>query len=334
MVDIKKLKKNLTKIDISTGISEPDEWLSTGNYALNFNITGNFKKGIPNRRTLMLYGLQGSGKSYLACLAAKQAQDKGYFVIYIDTEHALHEDYLHKIGMDMSDDKFLVVNVFTLEEITKTMSEFFQFFSPEDKVCYIVDSLGMMETEKEQKDFEEGKITTDMGLFAKRLKFFMKNINGKIGDRDNFFICTNHCYLNQDIKNGKGTVIVTGGEGFQYIPSISVFLSKLKLKEATDTVGIRLTAETTKSRFTQLGRKIRIEVPYDKGIDPIDGLLDMAVEAGLVDNSKKGWYGIIGANDEMINFRAKEFHNYYNQIFDIETDNPIVEMDEDGNGEL
>jgi RecA/RadA recombinase len=328
MVDFTKLRAKLTKSNISIGISEPDNWLSTGNYGLNFNITGDFKRGIPNRRSVMFWGLQGSGKTFLACLAAKEAQDKGYTIVYIDTEDSIHTDYMKKIGIDMScDDKFMAIRLSTIEEATTVMSDFFQFFNPEDKVCYVIDSLTGMETEAELENFNKGKTTTDMGLFAKRLKQFVKNINNKIGDRDNFLIMTNHAYLNQDIRNGKGVAIPSGGEGFIFLPSISVYLSKLKLKEETDVVGVKITAETTKSRFTQLGRKIRLEVPYDRGIDPIDGLLDMAIEAGLVDNSTKGWYKIIDGNGDEIKFRGKDFGKYYNQVLDIEAETDIVEED-------
>lgn len=320
MADISKLRKQLEKTDVSIGISEPDHWISSGNYALNFNVTGHFEKGIPNRRSIMYWGLQGSGKSYLAAMAAKNAQDDGYFVVYVDTEDAAHKDYLEKIELDMSDDKFLAVRVTTLEEATKVMSEMFKTFEKDEKVCYVIDSLTGMMTEKELEDFDKGNMTTDMGLFAKRLKAFVKNINNKVGDRDNFLIMTNHAYLNQDLKNGKGVCIPSGGEGFIFLPSISVYLSKLKLKEGTDVKGVRITAETTKSRFTQLGRKVTLHVPYDRGIDPVDGLLELAIEAGLVDDNTKGWYKIYPGTEDEIKFRAKDFDKHYKEIFDFEED--------------
>ena len=176
------------------------------------------------------------------------------------------------------------------------------------------------------EDFNKGKLKTDMGLFAKRIKSFVKKINNKVGDRDNFLIMTTHAYLNQDVRNGKGVAIPSGGEGFIFMPSISVYLSKLKLKEETDVVGIKLTAETTKSRFTQLGRKIRLEVPYDRGLDPIDGLLDMAIEADLVDDTAKGWYKIIDTDTgEEIKFRKKDFGDHVNKLFDFDEPAEIEE---------
>ena len=329
MVDTTKLMKRLAKSKISVGICEPTEWLSTGNYGLNFNITGDFKRGIPNKRSILFWGLQGSGKTFLACLAAKEAQDKGYHVIYIDTEDSIHEEYMTKIGMDMSSDHFSTIRVATIEEAAAAMSDCFDSFAEDEKICYVIDSLTGMDTEAEVEDFDKGKLKVDMGIFAKRLKSFVKKINNKVGDRDNFLIMTNHAYLNQDIRNGKGVAIPSGGEGFIFLPSISVYLSKLKLKEDTDVVGIKLTAETTKSRFTQLGRKIRLEVPYDRGLDPIDGLLDMAVDADLVDNSTQGWYKIVDTDTgEEIKFRKKDFGLYANKLFDFDEETEIVESED------
>lgn len=323
---IQKMEKNLEKAKISMGISEPDVWLSTGNYALNFNLTGDFSRGIPNRRSTMLWGLSGTGKSFLAASIAKEAQDKGYYVVYIDTEDSVHTEYFEKIGLDMSREKFMTVRISTIGEAIKTMSEFFDTFDEDDKVCYILDSLTMLETEKESEDFDKGIIKGDMGQFAKQAKKFMKNVNNKIGDRDNFFIMTNHAYDNQDVTNGEGVSIPSGGKGIIFVPSISIFLKKLKLKEGTDIIGVRITAETTKSRFTQLGRKIQLEVPYDRGIDPLDGLIDLAEQAGLV--SKAGaWYSY-ELDGEVKKFQKKNFADHYLNLFDFDTPTEIEESED------
>ena len=98
MKNLEKFKKALNKDGILTEFKAPTEWISIGNYALNFKLTGDFKRGIPNKRSFILYGPKGSGKSYILSLAAKNAQDKGYHVIYIDTETATEESYMSKVG--------------------------------------------------------------------------------------------------------------------------------------------------------------------------------------------------------------------------------------------
>lgn len=323
----KELRKKVQK-DYVVGISDPDHTITSGNYALNYYITGNFKRGFMNKRTVLLYGLQGSGKSYLACLAAKHAQDEGYDVIYIDTEHALHTDYVKKIGMDLSEDRFYPVNVSSLEEAAKLMSTLFKETTPEQKICYVIDSLGMLDTEMNQEAFEkDGEMKNDMGLFAKKLKQFMKNMNKHIGARDNYFICTGHAYMNQDVRNGKGTLIASGGEGFQFTPSVTIQVTKLKLKEGTDVKGIRMTCEVAKSRFNQLGGKVTLHVPYDTGIDPYDGLLDILEDVG--DVTKSGaWYSY-EKDGEQVKFQKKNFPDHVHYLIPEFGDDPeLEEIDE------
>ena len=92
------IQKKLNKVNITTGILNPDTWLSTGNATLNLAVADRFDVGIPNRRSLVYWGPSGSGKSMMACHAAKEAQKAGYFVFYFDTETAAEDDYLDKVG--------------------------------------------------------------------------------------------------------------------------------------------------------------------------------------------------------------------------------------------
>lgn len=330
---LKQITKDLTKAGISVGISEPDNYISIGNHALNFNATGDFTRGIPNRRSVLFWGESGTGKSMLAGTIAKNAQDKGYFVVYIDTEQAIHTKYLEKIGVKIDDDHFYATRISTITELTKNFSSMLKAFDEDDKVCYIIDSLSNLETETGEDDFEKGVVKGDMGQLAKQLKKFMKNANNKIGDRDNFLICTAHAYQNQTPMNGEGLWLTSGGKGFIYLPSISFLLTKLKLKDEKDAkkiTGIRLTAEVTKSRFTQVGLKSQLEVPYESGIDPLDGLFDIALEHGIVHKVSQGWYGFPDPETgELVKFQKTNFSTYAPQLLDLENECVIIEQPED-----
>lgn len=327
MLDTSDVLKDMKKVKISVGMSEPDEWLTSGNYGLNFNLTGDFSRGYPNRRSIMFWGESGSGKTFLACLAAMEAQKKGYHVVYIDTENSIHTDYMKKIGMDMSEGAFTTIRLNSIDECMTTMTTWFDRFDPDVKLCFVIDSLTNMSTASEGEHARKGKLSNDFGLFAKKIKQFVSVITTRIGDRDNFLFMVSHAYQNQDILNGKGVWIPSGGGGMIYAPSMSILLTKLNLKNTVTkkVVGIKLTAMTSKSRFTQLGGKIRLEVPYSSGLDPIDGLLDMAVDAGAVDNSTKGWYKFDDADGVEIKFRKKDFGLHYKKLFDFDEDVKIEE---------
>jgi recombination protein RecA len=96
----------------------------------------------------------------------------------------------------------------------------------------------------------------------------------------------------------------------QFIPSISVYLNKLKLKEGTEFVGVRIIAQITKSRFSQPFSKITLKVPYTTGLDPVDGLVDLLVEQGVVE--KKGaWYTFQGKK-----LQSTALNNYMRENID------------------
>ena len=313
----KDLQKSLNKAKINTGIVNPDHWLSTGIYLLNATMTGSFLRAIPNRRSVLFWGESGTGKSFLASLIAKEAQDSGYHVIYIDTEFSIHDDYLRRIGVDIDDEsKFTAITISTVQEATKVMASIYSSFSPEDKVCVIMDSLSNLETENDSKNFDKGELKGDQGQLAKQLKKFMKSVNAKIGHRDMYFVTTGHAYQNQDVLNGEGKWLFSGGKGVQFIPSISVLLTKLKLKDETEIVGVKIRTEITKSRFTKLGGKSEIELDYEKGFEPYSGMLELGVKGGLIKRNG-AWYSYTNTNGEEVKFQKKDFGNHFDQIFDL-----------------
>jgi len=309
MATLDDVRKILGKRNVSMEVSNPTLWVSSGNYALNKMITGDFVKGVPNKKTVLYWGPSGSGKSYLACAAAKEAQDAGYVVIYIDTEHAIHEDYLKSIGVDLDPEKFALINIGVIDGkdgIRKTMSELFATFDPEDKICYVIDSLSNLQTEREANAFDDGEVANDMGLKSKMLKNFVTNMNYKIGERDNFLIMTCHAYQNQDIRNGEGAWICNGGKGIQFLPSISLLMTHLKNREGGVINGIKIRAEITKSRFSPgKGLKHEMIVPHDSGIDPYDGLLEVAVNDGLIKRAG-AWYSFTDSDGKEVKFQGSK----------------------------
>jgi recombination protein RecA len=325
MINLSKFKKSIQKHGIQTDFVEADSWISTGIYSLNFCMSGKFNVGIPNRRSVMFWGPSGTGKSYLVSHAALEAQRQGYHVIYIDSETAANKQYMEKIGLELTKEKFTMISVSSLEDGIRTMSNLFKELLPTDKVFIAFDSLSMALSEKEINDFDKGESKGDMGQQAKKLKQFMKNINVKIGKYDMFFVCTGHAYMNQNIQSGDGLWLFSGGKGVEFIPSISILLTKLKLKDTatSDIIGVRVRAEITKSRYTKLGGKVEIEVPYETGFDPLSGLVEMAEKFGLITKSG-AWYTWNNGNED-IKFQKKTFGNYYKDIFKLGGENNPTE---------
>ena len=125
--DVSKFRKDLTKSieGLSIGYNDPTDWVSTGNYTLNYRISGDFKKGIPLGKVTVFAGESGAGKSYICSgNIVRNAQEQGIFVVLVDTENALDEDWLKALGVDTSENKLLKLNMAMIDDVAKTISSF------------------------------------------------------------------------------------------------------------------------------------------------------------------------------------------------------------------
>ena len=87
--DVSKFRKTLTKSieGLSFGFNDPTDWVSTGNYALNYLISGNFNRGVPLGKVTVFAGESGSGKSFICSgNLIRNAQQQGIYVILVDSE--------------------------------------------------------------------------------------------------------------------------------------------------------------------------------------------------------------------------------------------------------
>ena len=135
--DVSKFRKDITKsIDgLSIGFNDPTDWISTGSYALNYLISGEFDKGIPLGKVTVFAGESGAGKSYFVSgNIVKHAQEKDIFVVLIDSENALDETWLKALGVDTDEKKLLKLSMSMIDDVAKTISTFMKDYRDmEDK---------------------------------------------------------------------------------------------------------------------------------------------------------------------------------------------------------
>jgi RecA/RadA recombinase len=125
--DVSKFRKGLTKsiTGLGVGFNDPTDWVSTGNYALNYLISGDFHKGVPLGKVTVFAGESGAGKSYFASgNIVKSAQEQGIFVVLIDSENALDEKWLQALGVDTDESKLLRLSMSMIDDVAKTVSNF------------------------------------------------------------------------------------------------------------------------------------------------------------------------------------------------------------------
>lgn len=296
--DISKFRTSITKAvpGMSVGFTDTIDWIDTGNYALNYLISGQFDRGIPLGRVTCFAGESGSGKSFICSgNLVKQAQQQGILPIVLDSENALDSDWLQALGVDTSEDKLMRFGVSMIDEVAKFVSEFMKGYKDQysdmpyeerQKVLFVVDSLGMLLTPTDVDQFERGDMKGDMGRKPKALTALVRNAVNLIAGNPVGVVATNHTYASQDMFDPDDKI--SGGQGFIYASSIVVAMRKLKLKEdedgnkITDVRGIRAACKVMKTRFSKPFESVQIKIPYESGMDPYSGLVELFEKAGLL----------------------------------------------------
>ena len=292
--DLSKFRKSITKsIDgISVGFNDPDTWISTGNYTLNYLISGDFNKGIPMGKVTVFAGESGAGKSFICSgNLIRHAQQQGIYPILIDSENALDEAWLHALGVETGEDKLLKLNMAMIDDVAKVISDFVKEYKtlPEDqrpKVLFVIDSLGMLLTPTDVNQFEAGEMKGDLGRKPKALTALVRNCVNMFGSLNIGLVATNHTYASQDMFDPDDKI--SGGQGFIYASSIVVAMRKLKLKEDEDgnkiseVKGIRASCKVMKTRYAKPFESVQVKIPYETGMSPYSGLTDMLENKGLL----------------------------------------------------
>jgi len=357
--DVSKFRKSITKAvpGLSVGFNDPDTWISTGNYTLNKLISGDFEKGIPLGKVSVLAGESGAGKSYIAAgNIVKQAQDQDIFVVLIDTENALDETWLHALDVDTSPEKLLKLNLAMIDDVAKVMSDFMTDYKKEwadkekddrPKVLFVIDSLGMMLTPTDVKQFEAGDMKGDLGRKPKALTSLVRNTVNMLGEYNVGLMATNHTYASQDMFDPDDKI--SGGQGFIYASSIVVAMRKLKLKVDADgnktsqVHGIRAACKVMKTRYAKPFESVQVEIPYETGMSPYSGLVEFFEAKDILKKSGNSLEYTSHVTGEVIKMFRKPWNANKDGALDLimsEWDDIAVDqlteqtMDEDSEEEL
>jgi len=342
--DVSKFRKDLTKsiTGMSSGFNDPTDWISTGSYALNYLISGDFHRGVPLGKVTVFAGESGAGKSYFcAGNIVKHAQDQGIFVVLIDSENALDESWLQALDVDTGEDKLLKLNMSMIDDVAKTISTFmidYKAMNEEDrpKVLFVVDSLGMLLTPTDVDQFNKGDMKGDMGRKPKALTSLVRNTVNMIGSYNVGLVCTNHTYASQDMFDPDDKI--SGGQGFIYASSIVVAMKKLKLKEdeagnkISEVRGIRAGCKVMKTRYAKPFEGVQVKIPYETGMNPYSGLIELFEKKDLLVKQGNRLKYIDLNGEEHLDYRkawmTPEKMNLIMSEYDEKT-TPVVNTDDD-----
>ena len=265
---------------VSEGVEGSDVtgFIDTGSYALNALLSGSLYGGIPNNKIMALAGESATGKTYFALGMCKKFLDDNSegMILYFDTESAVTSDMITERGLDPS--RVAIFPVATVEGFRhQAISIVDKYIENKEKkpVFVVLDSLGMLSTEKEMTDTAEGKQTRDMTR-AQVIKATFRVLTLKLGKAGIPLVLTNHTY--SIIGAYVPMKEMGGGSGLKYAASTIVYLSKKKEKDGTDIVGGIIKCKLYKGRFTKENKDVEVQLNYDTGLNPYYGLVPIAVK--------------------------------------------------------
>jgi RecA/RadA recombinase len=272
---------------LAADIDETEKYVDTGSYIFNALVSGSIFGGVSGNKITAIAGESSTGKTFFSLAVVKNFLDSnpdGY-CLYFDTEAAITKSLVESRGIDTS--RLVVVNVVTIEEFRgkalKAVDLYLKKPEGERKPCmFVLDSLGMLSTEKEISDALNDKQVRDMTK-SQLVKGAFRMLTLKLGQANVPLLVTNHTY--DVIGAYVPTKEMGGGSGLKYAASTIIYLSKKKEKDGTEVVGNIIKAKTAKSRLSKENKDVEIRLYYDeRGLDRYYGLLELGEIGGLWKN--------------------------------------------------
>ncbi len=272
------------------------EWyVDTGSYAMNALLSGSIYGGYPANNVTALAGKSGVGKTYYAMTACKnfQRDNPDGVVLYFESEGAIRKDMLDKWGIDTS--RFVIFPVVTVEEYRKQLVDLIEAYDPKSdpRIFVVLDSMGNLSTKKEVDDIINDTGKKDMTR-AQLIKATFRVVTLKAAQKGIPLVLTNHTYAEMGAMYPKD--VMAGGSGLVYAASTIVFLGKLKDKEGSEQVGIKIRAKLPKSRLTIENSEVMTQVNFKKGLNRYFGLVELAEQAGIVQKNGTRYVWVDGKN--------------------------------------
>jgi|TARA_B100000902_G_scaffold376634_1_gene407945 RecA/RadA recombinase len=273
---------------VSDGVAAGDTsgFIDTGSHIFNALVSGSIYGGVPGNKITAIAGESSTGKTFF-CLGIVQHfldsnPDAG--VIYFESESAISRQMIEDRGIDSN--RMMIVPVATIEEFRtqscRILDKYMEQKEDDRKpLMFVLDSLGMLASNKEVEDVANDKQVRDMTK-SQLIKGAFRVLTLKLGKANVPMLVTNHTY--DVIGSYVPMKEMGGGSGLKYASSTIIYLSKKKEKDGTDIVGNIIKCKAQKSRLTKENSQIETRLYYDRGLDKYYGLLELGEKYGMWKN--------------------------------------------------
>jgi recombination protein RecA len=269
-------KGSIMKMDEAAYIAIPG--ISTSCLSLDLALGG---KGIPRGRIIEIFGPESSGKTTLALSVAAMAQKDGGVAAVIDAEHAMDPVWARKLGVNI--DNLLVSQPDSGEQALE-ICELLVRSNAVDII--IVDSVAAL-IPKAEIEGEMGD--SIVGVQARLMSQAMRKLTGIIARSNCTVIFINQIREKIGVMYGSPET-TTGGRALKFYASVRIDIRRTgAIKEGDVTIGSRTRARVVKNKIAPPFREAEFDIMYDSGISGEGDLVDLGVEANVVQKSG-AWY--------------------------------------------